>query len=46
MCKHEVIKISNCKVCIKCGMTLLDNNKIFFDRNLPNHKFKKKGGKK
>ena len=45
MCKHEVIKICDCKVCLKCGMTLLDYNKIFLDRKLPNYKSKKKGRK-
>lgn len=45
MCKHRVIQIGDCKVCIKCGMTLLDDNKIFLDRKLPNYKSKKKGGK-
>lgn len=46
MCNHEVVQIGNCKVCIKCGMTLLDNSRIFLDRKLPNYKPKKKGGKK
>lgn len=45
MCKHEIVKISDCKVCMKCGMTLLDDNKIFFDRKLPNYKPQKKGRK-
>lgn len=46
MCNHNIIKTGGCKVCVKCGMTLLNNNKIFFDRKLPNYKSKKKGRKK
>lgn len=47
MCNHNCIKVGECRVCTKCGMTLLDNNKVFFDREFPNYKPKKKGkGKK
>ena len=46
MCNHEVVQISNCKVCIKCGMTLVDNSRIFLDRKLPNYKCKRKGRKR
>ena len=46
MCNHNCITIGTCRVCVKCGVTLLDNNKVYFDRKLPD-KIRKKGkGKK
>ncbi len=45
-CKHTPITVGTCRVCPKCGVTLLDNNKVFFDRKLPNYKSKKKKGKR
>lgn len=48
MCSHtNTKKINDVKVCLNCGLTLTFDNKIIFDRKLPNHKSKKKkGGKK
>jgi hypothetical protein len=47
MCNHTYVKVYELIVCTKCGMTLLSNGKVFFDRKLPNYKRKKKGkGKK
>ena len=50
MCTHtNTRKINDVKVCLNCGMTILPNGKITFDRNITNYnpkKQKKKGGKK
>lgn len=45
-CKHTAITVGTLRVCSKCGMTLLDNGKVFFDRKLPDYKPKRKKGKK
>ncbi len=45
-CKHTAVNVGTCRVCTKCGMTLLDNGKVFFDRKLRNYVMKKKGKKK
>ena len=45
MCSHEAIWICECKVCKKCGMTLLNDNRIYFDRKLPDYRPKMKGRK-
>ena len=45
MCKHKVVKIGECRVCTKCGVTLIDNRLVFLDRKLPNY-LKRKGKKK
>ena len=49
MCPHtNTRKINDCKVCLDCGMTVLPNGKIMFDRKIVNYKpkkRKKKGGK-
>lgn len=44
MCKHSIVKIGECKVCTKCGMTTLDNGKIIFDREFANY-IRQKGKK-
>lgn len=42
MCNHSNTKrVGELKVCLKCGMTVLPNGQIFFDRELPNYKSKK-----
>nr|DAU43490.1 MAG TPA: Rubredoxin [Caudoviricetes sp.] len=37
MCKHIWRKINDVWVCANCGATRLPNNKIIFDRDLPNY---------
>ena len=37
MCKHDFIEMNNTKACIKCGMTVLANGKIIFDKELVNY---------
>lgn len=44
MCKHEFIEMNNTKACIKCGMTVLANGKIIFDKGLVNYSPKSKKG--
>ena len=44
ICNHEFITFENTKACIKCGMTVLSNNKIMFDKKIVNYKPKQKGG--
>lgn len=34
MCKHEVKKIEDVKVCLRCGMTTLSNGKVIFDKEI------------
>lgn len=48
MCSHVWKKINDCFVCMRCGITRIQgDNKVIFDRKLPNYKSnKKKGGKK
>ncbi len=47
MCNHgNTKKIGEVKVCLNCGMTILPNGKIYFDRNLPNYKSKNKKKRK
>lgn len=50
MCSHtNTHKVNDVKVCLNCGMTVLPNGKIIFDRKITNYnpkKQKKKGGKK
>ena len=48
MCNHgNRRKIGECTVCLNCGLTVLPNGHIYFDRDLPNYrKKKKKRGKK
>lgn len=41
-CTHaNTKKINDCKVCLNCGMTILPNGKLFFDKKIVNYKFKK-----
>ena len=46
MCSHILVKIGENRVCAKCGMTVLSDGKVFFDRKLPNYSKKKGKGKK
>lgn len=42
MCSHSnTKKINGVKVCLNCGLTILPNGQIFFDRKLPNYRPKK-----
>ncbi len=46
MCSHTNSKIINdVKVCLNCGLTIMPNGKIMFDKNVVNYK-SKKGAKK
>ena len=49
MCGHrDRRKVGEVWVCLNCGMTILPNGQIFFDRKLPNINSKKgkRNGKK
>lgn len=46
MCNHEMQKINDVKVCMKCGMTITPDGKILFDRKIASYKSKKKKDKK
>lgn len=51
MCNHgNRKKIGAVWVCVNCGLTILPDGKVFFDRELPNynskHKPKRKKGRK
>ena len=45
MCSHAWKKVNDIWVCMKCGITRIDNT-IIFDNELPNYKPKKKKVKK
>ena len=38
MCKHKMIKMGDVVACTKCGLTILPDKKIVFDRKLPGRK--------
>lgn len=43
MCSHgNTKKINGVKVCLRCGFTILPNNKFIFDKNIVNYKPKRK----
>ncbi len=44
MCKHEMIKVNNVSVCLKCGLTRTPDGRILFDKKIVN--YKRKGGNK
>ena len=45
MCLHSnTKKVNDVRVCLDCGMTILPNGKIIFDRKITN--YKRKGGVK
>lgn len=47
MCTHgNTVKINDVRVCLKCGLTLTPDNKVIFDRKLPNYKNKKRKRRK
>ena len=47
MCSHtNTQKINDVKVCLSCGMTILPNGKIIFDRKIVNYNPKKKRKKR
>ena len=43
MCNHTNKKrIGDLWVCLNCGLTILPDGRVFFDRKLPNYKSKRK----
>ena len=47
MCNHaNKKKFGEVYVCLKCGLTILPDGRIFFDRKLPNYRPKKQKNKK
>ena len=45
MCKHEFITINDVKACKRCGLTVLPDGKIIFDRAIVQSLHKKKNKK-
>lgn len=37
MCNHIWKKINAVRVCVNCGLTILPNGNLYFDRHLPNY---------
>lgn len=37
MCNHIWKKVNAVRVCVNCGLTILPNGKLYFDRHLPNY---------
>lgn len=46
ICNHVFVTFKNTKACVKCGMTILPNKKIMFDKKIINYKTKQKGCEK
>lgn len=43
MCNHSNVKrINDIRVCLDCGLTVTNDNKIIFDRKIVNYKPKKR----
>ena len=42
MCRHDMLKMNDVKICRKCGLTVCPNGQVFFDREL----FRKRRNKK
>lgn len=43
MCNHSnTKKINDIRVCLNCGLTILPNGKVMFDRKISNPKQKKR----
>lgn len=34
MCNHNMVKVNDLNVCVKCGLILADGKKVVFDRRL------------
>lgn len=34
MCKHEIKKIEDVKVCLRCGMTTFPDGSVIFDKEI------------
>lgn len=41
-CRHNWKQINDVQFCTKCGITRVNNEKVMFDRKLPNHLKNKK----
>ena len=49
-CSHSnTVKLNDVKVCLRCGLTLMPDGKVIFDKKICNYKpkrrKKRKGGK-
>nr|DAD87176.1 MAG TPA: hypothetical protein [Siphoviridae sp. ctM4P7] len=42
MCRHEMIKVNDIKVCKKCGLTVLKDGRLFFDKQFVRQMQRKK----
>ena len=42
MCTHKWIKMNDTSVCTKCGLTVLPDKTMFFDKTIVNYKSKKR----
>ena len=46
MCRHNWREINDIRVCLRCGLTVIKNGSVLFDRNIMNYRPRKKGRKK
>lgn len=46
MCSHDFRKINDIKVCVRCGLTMPQDGRPFFDKKIVAYYQRKKGGKK
>lgn len=42
MCRHEMIEVNDIKVCKKCGLTVLKDGRLFFDKQFVRQMQRKK----
>ena len=40
-CPHIWKKVNDVHVCVRCGLTRIDDNQVLFDRKLPNYNRKR-----
>lgn len=44
MCSHcNKKKVNSVWVCLNCGLTITEDGKVIFDRQLPNYRKKRRG---
>ena len=42
MCSHDWITVNDVKACKRCGLVIMHDGKVFFDRQFPNRKKRKR----
>lgn len=45
MCRHDMVRVNDVKICRKCGLTICPGGQVFFDKELIRKRRKKKNEK-